>query len=79
MMCHNTTTFIIRILYHTSSIHILFKFSCSSQVPVEPQIAKHASLYHQVALLLLPRLLPGAEHLAHELLATVVFSRDFIA
>lgn len=47
-------------------------------VPVEPQIAKQASLYHQVALLLLPQLLPGAEHLAHELLATVVFSRDFI-
>lgn len=53
--------------------------SSSSQVPVEPQIAKHTSLYHQVALLLLPRLLPGSEHLALELLATVVFSRDFIS
>lgn len=79
MMCHHTTIFIIKILYYTTSIHLLFQFSSSPQVPVEPQIAKHASLYHQVALLLLPRLLPGAEHLAHELLATVVFSRDFIA
>lgn len=58
---------------------LIFEFSTSSQVPVEPQVAKHASLYHQVALVLLPQLLPGSEHLAHELLATIVFSRDFIA
>lgn len=57
----------------------MFKFSSSLQIPVEPQIAKRASLYHQVALLLVPRLLPGAEHLAHDLLAAVIFSRDFIA
>lgn len=59
-------------------LYLLLRLSLKL-VPVEAQIAKHASLYHQVALLLLPRLLPGAEHLAHELLATVVFSRDFIA
>uniref|UniRef100_A0A3B5LH26 RNA polymerase II associated protein 1 n=1 Tax=Xiphophorus couchianus TaxID=32473 RepID=A0A3B5LH26_9TELE len=39
-------------------------------VPVEPEVAKHASLYHQVALVLLPWLLPGSEYLAHELLST---------
>ncbi|XP_011616044.2 RNA polymerase II-associated protein 1 [Takifugu rubripes] len=48
-------------------------------VPVEPQIAKHASLYHQVALVLLPWLLPGSESMAHELFSTIVFSKDFIS
>ncbi|XP_047467804.1 RNA polymerase II-associated protein 1 [Mugil cephalus] len=48
-------------------------------VPVEPQVAIHASLYHQVALVLLPWLLPGSEYLAHELLSTIIFSKDFIS
>ncbi|XP_072221291.1 RNA polymerase II-associated protein 1 [Leuresthes tenuis] len=48
-------------------------------VPIEPEVAKHASLYHQVALVLLPWLLPGSEYLAHELLSSVIFSRDFIS
>lgn len=47
-------------------------------VPIEPEVAKHASLYHQVALVLLPWLLPGSEYLAYELLSTIVFSKDFI-
>uniref|UniRef100_A0A673CAH8 RNA polymerase II associated protein 1 n=1 Tax=Sphaeramia orbicularis TaxID=375764 RepID=A0A673CAH8_9TELE len=37
------------------------------QVPIEPDVVKHASLYHQSALVLLPWLLPGSEYLAHEL------------
>uniref|UniRef100_A0AAQ5Y524 RNA polymerase II associated protein 1 n=1 Tax=Amphiprion ocellaris TaxID=80972 RepID=A0AAQ5Y524_AMPOC len=49
------------------------------QVPTEPEVAKHASLYHQVALVLLPWLLPGSEYLAHELLSTIIFSKDFIS
>nr|XP_061798928.1 RNA polymerase II-associated protein 1-like [Nerophis lumbriciformis] len=44
-----------------------------------PQVAKHAPLYHQVALVLLPWLLPGSEQLAQDLLSTIVFSKDFIA
>ncbi|XP_044022620.1 RNA polymerase II-associated protein 1 isoform X2 [Siniperca chuatsi] len=48
-------------------------------VPIEPQVAKQASLYHQVALVLLPWLLPGSEYLAHELLSTIIFSKDFIS
>uniref|UniRef100_A0A3Q1JYV1 RNA polymerase II associated protein 1 n=1 Tax=Anabas testudineus TaxID=64144 RepID=A0A3Q1JYV1_ANATE len=42
-------------------------------VPIDPEVAKHASLYHQVALVLLPWLLPGSEYLAHELLSTIIF------
>lgn len=48
-------------------------------IPTEPEVAKNALLYHKVALLLLPWLLPGSEYLAHELLSTVIFSRDFIS
>ncbi|XP_040917372.1 RNA polymerase II-associated protein 1 [Toxotes jaculatrix] len=48
-------------------------------VPIEQDVAKHASLYHQVALVLLPWLLPGSEYLAHELLSTIIFSKDFIS
>ncbi|XP_076021736.1 RNA polymerase II-associated protein 1 isoform X2 [Genypterus blacodes] len=48
-------------------------------VPSQPEVSKHTSLYHQVALVLLLWLLPGSEHLAHELLSTVIFSKDFIS
>ncbi|XP_030575398.1 RNA polymerase II-associated protein 1 [Archocentrus centrarchus] len=48
-------------------------------VPLDPEVAKHASLYHQVALVVLPWLLPGSEYLAHELLSTIIFSKDFIS
>lgn len=68
----------IKLIYFTPSV-CLFSLSASFQIPVEPQIAKHASLYHQVALVLLPWLLPGSEYLAHELLATIIFSKDFIS
>uniref|UniRef100_A0A4W6FF74 RNA polymerase II associated protein 1 n=1 Tax=Lates calcarifer TaxID=8187 RepID=A0A4W6FF74_LATCA len=48
-------------------------------VPIEPQVATQASLYHQVALVLLLWLLPGSEYLAHELLSTVIFNKDFLS
>ncbi|XP_067414049.1 RNA polymerase II-associated protein 1 isoform X2 [Emydura macquarii macquarii] len=44
-----------------------------------PDYAQHASLYHCVAMALLSRLLPGSEHLAHELLLGVAFNPEFIA
>ncbi|XP_034015241.1 RNA polymerase II-associated protein 1 [Thalassophryne amazonica] len=47
-------------------------------VPIEPEMVKHAALYHKVALLLMSWLLPGSEYLAHELLSTIIFSKDFI-
>ncbi|KAM9777625.1 RNA polymerase II-associated protein 1 [Neosynchiropus ocellatus] len=48
-------------------------------VPVDQDVAKLASLYHQMALVLLTWLLPGSEYLAYELLSTVIFSKDFLA
>ncbi|XP_054470154.1 RNA polymerase II-associated protein 1 [Anoplopoma fimbria] len=48
-------------------------------VSIEREVAKYASLYHQVALVLLPWLLPGSEFLGHELLSTIIFNKDFIS
>uniref|UniRef100_A0AAR2JP44 RNA polymerase II associated protein 1 n=1 Tax=Pygocentrus nattereri TaxID=42514 RepID=A0AAR2JP44_PYGNA len=49
--------------------HLCFLF-----VPVDSNVAKHASLFHQVALALLSWLLPGSEYLAHQLFITFTFS-----
>ncbi|XP_043404012.1 RNA polymerase II-associated protein 1 isoform X8 [Chelonia mydas] len=43
-----------------------------------PDYAQHASLHHCVAMALLSRLLPGSEHLAHELLLGLAFNPEFI-
>ncbi|XP_017332587.1 RNA polymerase II-associated protein 1 [Ictalurus punctatus] len=45
-------------------------------VPADPEVKKHASLFHQVALALLSWLLPGSEYLAHELVSTMIFNQD---
>ncbi|XP_072545806.1 RNA polymerase II-associated protein 1 [Salminus brasiliensis] len=45
-------------------------------VPVDPEVAKNAPLFHQVALALLSWLLPGSEYLAHELLSTMIFHHE---
>ncbi|XP_064193021.1 RNA polymerase II-associated protein 1 isoform X2 [Anguilla rostrata] len=47
-------------------------------VPVDTEVAKHASLFHEVSIAMVSWLLPGSEHLAHDLLATMVFNQDFI-
>ncbi|NXN99944.1 RPAP1 protein, partial [Rhinopomastus cyanomelas] len=39
---------------------------------------QHASLHHCVAMALLSRLLPGSEHLAHELLLDLAFNPEFL-
>ncbi|XP_061599739.1 RNA polymerase II-associated protein 1 [Cololabis saira] len=61
--------------------HLLYFLLCLAHrlVPFDQDVAKHASLYHQVALVLLPWLLPGSEYMAHELLSTIIFSKDFIS
>lgn len=40
--------------------------------------ATSAALYHGMALALLSQLLPGSEHLAHELLLSCVFQLEFL-
>ncbi|XP_003214628.2 RNA polymerase II-associated protein 1 isoform X1 [Anolis carolinensis] len=43
-----------------------------------PDYSQHASLHHCVAMALLSRLLPGSEHLAHELLLGLIFNPKLI-
>ncbi|NXU18265.1 RPAP1 protein, partial [Pardalotus punctatus] len=43
-----------------------------------PDYTQHASLHHCVAMALLSRLLPGSEHLAHELLLDLAFNPEFL-
>ncbi|XP_066550491.1 RNA polymerase II-associated protein 1 [Amia ocellicauda] len=62
--------------YHL--LHLLLKIA-SKLVPVNPEVAKQASLFHQVAIEMIPWLLPGSEHLAHDLLSTVIFNQDFLS
>ncbi|KAM4625484.1 RNA polymerase II-associated protein 1 [Polymixia lowei] len=66
------------ILRHEHNLLYLLLRMAHRLVPIEPEVAKHTSLYHQVALVLLPWLLPGSEYLAHDLLSTIIFSKDFI-
>ncbi|XP_061699391.1 RNA polymerase II-associated protein 1 [Syngnathoides biaculeatus] len=72
----HTWSWLLRHEHHL--IYLLLRLAYRS-VSIEPQVVKHASLYHQVALVLLPWLLPGSEHLAHDLLSTIIFSKDFIS
>ncbi|XP_040854016.1 RNA polymerase II-associated protein 1-like [Ochotona curzoniae] len=44
----------------------------------QPMPATSAALHHATALALLSRLLPGSEHLAHELLLSFVFRLEFL-
>uniref|UniRef100_A0A665VT44 RNA polymerase II associated protein 1 n=1 Tax=Echeneis naucrates TaxID=173247 RepID=A0A665VT44_ECHNA len=53
-------------------LYLLLQLACKL-------VARYASLYHQVALVLLPWLLPGSEYLTHELLCTILFNKDFIS
>ncbi|NXE93107.1 RPAP1 protein, partial [Menura novaehollandiae] len=43
-----------------------------------PDYTQHASLHHSVAMALLSRLLPGSEHLAHEVLLDLAFNPEFL-
>eukprot|EP00058_Branchiostoma_floridae_P011739 XP_002597227.1 hypothetical protein BRAFLDRAFT_118128 [Branchiostoma floridae] len=46
-------------------------------VPSVPSCHPHTVLYHQSALTLLRRLLPGDEHYIHDLMSTVIFQPSF--
>ncbi|CAN9502106.1 unnamed protein product [Ophioblennius macclurei] len=73
-MSHHT----VWLLRHEHHLLYLLLRLAHRLVPFEPEVAKHACLFHQVALVLLPWLLPGSEHLAHQLLSVLIFSKDFI-
>uniref|UniRef100_A0A8D3BG40 RNA polymerase II associated protein 1 n=1 Tax=Scophthalmus maximus TaxID=52904 RepID=A0A8D3BG40_SCOMX len=72
----HTRAWLLRHEHHL--LYLLLRLS-HRLIPIDVEVAKHASLYHQVALVLLSWLLPGSEFLAHELFSTIIFSKDFIS
>ncbi|KAG9336327.1 hypothetical protein JZ751_002674, partial [Albula glossodonta] len=68
----------IWLLRHEHQLLYLLLKLAHKLVPIDTEVAKHASLFHEVAVAMISWLLPGSEHLAHDLLATIVFSQDFI-
>ncbi|KAI7804611.1 RNA polymerase II-associated protein 1 [Triplophysa rosa] len=70
-----TSAWILRHEHHL--LYLLLRLA-HKLVPVDPEVAKHASLFHQVSLALLSWLLPGSEHLAHELMSTMIFSHSLL-
>ncbi|XP_041131899.1 RNA polymerase II-associated protein 1 isoform X2 [Polyodon spathula] len=66
------------LLRHEYQLQYLLLKLAARLIPVHAAVSQHASLYHQVAMAMLPRLLPGSEHLAHDLLSTLTFNPDFI-
>uniref|UniRef100_UPI00398EF54A RNA polymerase II-associated protein 1 isoform X2 n=1 Tax=Pristiophorus japonicus TaxID=55135 RepID=UPI00398EF54A len=57
--------------------HLVLQFAFKT-VALNPRVAQQAPLYHYVAIALLSLLLPGSEHLAHELLSGLAFNQNFI-
>ncbi|XP_040054704.2 RNA polymerase II-associated protein 1 [Gasterosteus aculeatus] len=74
-LCHSRAW----LLRHEHHLLYLLLRVANRLVSIEPEVAKHASLYHTVALVLLPWLLPGSEYLGHQLLSTIIFNKDFIS
>uniref|UniRef100_A0A8C1DIK4 RNA polymerase II associated protein 1 n=1 Tax=Cyprinus carpio carpio TaxID=630221 RepID=A0A8C1DIK4_CYPCA len=62
------------ILHHEHHLLYLLLRLAHKLVPVDPEVAKHAALFHQVSLALVSWLLPGSEYLAHELMSVMTFS-----
>ncbi|KAJ8399495.1 hypothetical protein AAFF_G00412070 [Aldrovandia affinis] len=71
----HSSTWLLRHEHHL--LYLLLKLAYRL-VPINTEVAKHASLFHEVAVKMVSWLLPGGEHLAHDLLATVVFNQDFL-
>uniref|UniRef100_A0A8D3EBV5 RNA polymerase II associated protein 1 n=1 Tax=Scophthalmus maximus TaxID=52904 RepID=A0A8D3EBV5_SCOMX len=65
----HTRAWLLRHEHHL--LYLLLRLS-HRLIPIDVEVAKHASLYHQVALVLLSWLLPGSEFLAHELFCLLV-------
>lgn len=75
---------------YVSCYHIIFRVDDNNSftffvvvlLPMQadacPDCNQHASLHHSVAMVLLSRLLPGSEYLAHELLRGFAFNPQLI-
>uniref|UniRef100_A0A673LSK4 RNA polymerase II-associated protein 1-like n=1 Tax=Sinocyclocheilus rhinocerous TaxID=307959 RepID=A0A673LSK4_9TELE len=66
------------ILHHEHHLLYLLLRLAHKLVPVDPEVAKHAALFHQVSMALVSWLLPGSEYLAHELMSVMTFSHSLL-
>ncbi|KAJ7403158.1 RNA polymerase II-associated protein 1 [Pitangus sulphuratus] len=69
--------FLTALLFLINSITHIHK-GLTSKAGACPDYTQHASLHHCVAMALLSRLLPGSEHLAHEVLLDLAFNPEFL-
>ncbi|EQB77316.1 RNA polymerase II-associated protein 1 isoform 1 [Camelus ferus] len=65
-------------LRHECHLQYLALSLAQKAATLQPVSATDAALHHSMALALLSRLLPGSEHLAHELLLSCVFRLEFL-
>lgn len=72
------TAFSAWALRHEYHLQYLALVLAQRAATLQPLPATSAALHHGVALALLSRLLPGSEHLAHELLLSCVFRLEFL-
>ncbi|XP_072425369.1 RNA polymerase II-associated protein 1 isoform X2 [Chiloscyllium punctatum] len=72
---HHRSAWLLRHEFHFQ--HFVLQLA-SKAITISPHITRQAPLYHYVAVTLLSRLLPGSEHLAHELLSRLAFNQDMI-
>ncbi|XP_016067836.1 PREDICTED: RNA polymerase II-associated protein 1 [Miniopterus natalensis] len=72
------TPFSVWALRHEYHLQYLALALAQKAATMKPVPATNAALHHGMALALLSRLLPGSEHLAHELLLSCVFRLEFL-
>ncbi|KAM7157842.1 RNA polymerase II-associated protein 1 isoform 2-T3 [Molossus nigricans] len=72
------TPFSVWALRHEYHLQYLALTLAQRAATLQPVPATSAALHHGMALALLSRLLPGSEHLAHELLLSCVFRLEFL-
>ncbi|XP_036153838.1 RNA polymerase II-associated protein 1 isoform X2 [Myotis myotis] len=72
------TPFSVWALRHEYHLQYLALTLAQRAATFQPVPATNAALHHGMALALLSRLLPGSEHLAHELLLSFVFRLEFL-
>ncbi|XP_047622610.1 RNA polymerase II-associated protein 1 isoform X2 [Phacochoerus africanus] len=72
------TPFTAWALRHEYHLQYLVLSLAQRAATLQPVSAPSAALYHGMALALLGRLLPGSEHLAHELLLSCAFRLEFL-
>ncbi|XP_072594423.1 RNA polymerase II-associated protein 1 isoform X4 [Vulpes vulpes] len=65
-------------LCHEYHLQYLALILAQRVATVQPALVINAALHHSMVLALLSRLLPGSEHLAHELLLSCVFRLEFL-